>query len=675
MKKMLFSAAAMLFTLSLAYGQCTTWSDPSPTTGYTNFNTSFGGAPCTASPPTTFEITGFEIWASEAYSMANIKAGGSYTFSACNGPGAGAWNPVFTIINPTGVVEAFGKNPGSTCALTWTAAQTGTYLIVVNRSGSANCGVPFSPQQDNGFPAITYNGGASCDPPVTTCEAGTLDVSATAATLCPGAVTSINVIGMVLPNSPTIGGGGIRFLPVPGSGSGGNGVGFSLTGISPASYPYEFDNDLNGVLSFNGLAPLVGEWTLRPFVRADAAAPTVVACDTTFAAATINFLSSGAEGCGEFVCEAGDVTAVDQAICPGEEWSLTITGEILPIPGDVYWFFLDTNDVTGESDYIFNLGSDPTFYNFVGNFNALLAGAALDTIVPGTYLTFSGIFNPADTTICDVTDNAFIIDVLDGDDVACGGAPACELPYPQVTGTTETFQANGVLFSWNPIPGSLGCEIQGGLASGGPTQTFQVIQPNLSQFFVPQGQLNPGTNYRWRVRCGCSFTVGGPWTPYQNFLWNPGAGIAQDNTSDERGVTYASDLTWSDANENSTAVPFRNLLSEDGIYGQRVTPVNVKSARALRPVGSVAGTKVIASFGVFPNPSVGMVNVTYTSSTEGAIVLRAFDAAGRLVKSWNVAVNGGSNLIQVDMSVLDKGLYTLELSDGISRSVQKVVLN
>lgn len=147
--------------------QCETWVNPSATTGWTDFNTAFGGAPCDDGSGCPFnEIDGFQVWADEAYLMDNVQAGGEYTFSACNGVGGTAWPLTFTIIAPSNAVDAFGLDAGSTCALTWTASETGTYRIVVSEQGF--CGNSSNQATDNGFPAITCNG-VSCAPPQPGC--------------------------------------------------------------------------------------------------------------------------------------------------------------------------------------------------------------------------------------------------------------------------------------------------------------------------------------------------------------------------------------------------------------------------------------------------------------------------------------------------------------------------
>lgn len=679
MKKVVLLTGAAVFAASFAYSQCTEWVQPSPTTAWPDFNNQFGGAPCTENPPLTFEITAFEVWQSEAYAISNVKAGASYTVGACNGPDgtpSNSWFKSYTVISPSGNIDAFGRDAGSSCELTFTATETGDYIIAVNRAGSSNCGV-FS-NSDGGYFSLTYNGGGSCDPAITGCDAGLLDAAETAAELCPGDSTEFDIVGVVVPNSPSIGGLGIRVAPVPGSGSGGTGFAFSLTGISPDELPYSFDNDLGGVLSFNGLDPLLGEWTFRPYVYDDPTANTV-ACDSTDSVVTVDFLSSGSPSCGELVCEAGDVTAGDQQICPGEDWELTLSDEILPVPGSVFWFFIDTNDTSGENDYIYNLGSDPAFYNFTGDFNGLLAGADLDTLIPGTYLTFAGVFNPQDTAVCAFTPGDFIIDVLDGNDVECGGEVPCESPYPEVTGKNETFQSNGVLLSWNPIPGSQGCEVQGSRADGAGSRKFRILGENISERFVPQSLLTPGTTYRWRVRCGCSTSVAGPYTEYRFFLWDPSSNmvVQTEGPVPARAADASEELLGMSSKSASDNTVFRNILSANGLFGNVPRIAEVENARILKdrytkPL-KTAGL-LSEGFDVFPNPSSGIVNVRYEASGRSLVTVRIFDASGRIVDSNSLSMHAGENFNDLDLSAFDEGMYLIEITEGSKRSVQRLAI-
>ncbi len=71
----------------------------------------------------------------------------------------------FTIVAPSGAVDAFGLNEGSTSERTWTASEGGSYPIIVSEDGA--CGSTTNDATDNSFPAITYESNPeSCADPL-----------------------------------------------------------------------------------------------------------------------------------------------------------------------------------------------------------------------------------------------------------------------------------------------------------------------------------------------------------------------------------------------------------------------------------------------------------------------------------------------------------------------------
>lgn len=275
---------------------CLNWVDPSPTTGYSNFNTVFGGAPCNDGTGCPFnQIVSFEVWQSEAYSMNNVVAGGSYTFSMCNGDGAFSWIPDFTILAPGGVVDAFGLGDGDGCSITWTASASGTYLIVINEAG--NCGI--AGLVDNGFPAITCNGTPFCNPPGE-CSAGEI-ANSEPQFICPGESANFETDGTEeIPAFP--GGYAVVFTPTTGTG----GTDAELT-IFEVTLPYTFDNDLNGILSANTLPPFEGEWSISGIAYTDEEDLAGTICSETSESFLVTFLPANDPLCGGGNCPDGEI--------------------------------------------------------------------------------------------------------------------------------------------------------------------------------------------------------------------------------------------------------------------------------------------------------------------------------------------------------------------------------
>ena len=280
-------------TLGTTVDPCLDYLNPTTVPGWQDFNNIYGGAPCDDGTGCPFnEITDFEVWSAEAYEVINFVEGGEYTFSMCNGPGAGSWVPEFTIVAPSGAVDAFGAGDGDGCSISWTASESGTYLIIINEVGF--CGGGTNTATDNGFPALTCNSGglAACVPVVTTCFAGTLaPESIDSFAICPD--STITIVGLGDDTIPTDGGYGIFFVPGPG-GTGALGDTFILNN-SPL--PFTIDADLNGILSGNGFPEFEGTWYVQGATYSDVNNTFGSICDITEDFMVVTFLAAGEGDC------------------------------------------------------------------------------------------------------------------------------------------------------------------------------------------------------------------------------------------------------------------------------------------------------------------------------------------------------------------------------------------
>lgn len=385
---------------------CTTWQDPSPTTGYTDFNTSFGGAPCDDGSGCPFnEIQTFEVYAGEAYAINNFIAGGTYTFSNCNGPGAGSWVPDFTVIAPSGTVDAFGST--TPCSITWTASESGTYLIVINEAD--NCGNAFN--TDNGFPAITCAGdNVECID--TGCETSSILLDGPDV-LCQDQTTTV-----FLPEPAVFpDGGGIRLQFINTT---------TMTGINlnVAGLPYTFDYDLNGLLSANGFDPFEGDYTINIFLYTDANDIAGTICASGENPLLVTFLPAGDPQCEESPNECSASALIvdgESEICEGETTTLTaaVPPEV-PAGGGLLYNFVNV-----DTDEGLNWTGAPFPATFDSDLNGLLSANDFDPF-SGTYTVEIFVYtDPADAagSICASGNAPVTLTFLDADDPLCQEQP------------------------------------------------------------------------------------------------------------------------------------------------------------------------------------------------------------------------------------------------------------
>ncbi|MGB6035665.1 MAG: hypothetical protein WBG42_05320, partial [Cryomorphaceae bacterium] len=317
------------------------------------------------------------------------------------------------------------------------------------------------------------------------CEAGVADFSATDASVCPGVSTELTVNGLTI---PAAGGGAVRFTPVPGSGAGGTGGTVTITGYTAADFnPYTVNSDINGVLSFNGLPPLAGQWELAPYVYADAL-DVFAACDSTDKV-IVDFLSIGAPGCGGTTvtdCEAGvlDVASIPSEVCPLIPFDYNVTGVTIPNSPVAGAFRIDFDPVPGSG------AGGPFAGAFVLTF-AVPAGSVDEDILVGidNILTTAG-GAPALTgqwtltgrvitgaTSCDSLPPV-TVDFLTAADAGCIPVTTCEAGVVDQAGIdndlcpdeTTDYNLTGFTIPNTPVPGEYIIEFAPipGSGSGGP---------------------------------------------------------------------------------------------------------------------------------------------------------------------------------------------------------------
>lgn len=119
---------------------------------YTDFNTA-GGAPTPDEDGVCESVAlTFGAWASESYTIDGFAADVMYTFSICDGTGAGSWSPALSVTDPDGNLVAYVED----CSVTWTTSMEGTYVIGISEAG--NCFASTNTQTDNGNPTLSCEG-------------------------------------------------------------------------------------------------------------------------------------------------------------------------------------------------------------------------------------------------------------------------------------------------------------------------------------------------------------------------------------------------------------------------------------------------------------------------------------------------------------------------------------
>jgi putative hemolysin len=78
---------------------------------------------------------------------------------------------------------------------------------------------------------------------------------------------------------------------------------------------------------------------------------------------------------------------------------------------------------------------------------------------------------------------------------------------------------------------------------------------------------------------------------------------------------------------------------------------------------------------IYPNPVDGTLHIGYYSENEGKIMIRLYDPTGRKVVDKEFSIETGINTYNLDLSPYFRGLYLIEIYDGIQHVTKKLMVD
>ncbi|MCZ4410546.1 T9SS type A sorting domain-containing protein [Cryomorphaceae bacterium 1068] len=252
------------------------------------------------------------------------------------------------------------------------------------------------------------------------------------------------------------------------------------------------------------------------------------------------------------------------------------------VPSGCGDFLSDTQDVwyafqaNGSDNYVVTLETEATFdgvlYAYSGLCGTQTEIACSDAIGGG--LTETVELNGLSAGI-------YYIQLYDyfqtGDyTVSLDCVSSCVNPFPTVNeaSLSTVFTGSAFATSWDPVPNQIGCQIQVRFAGGSILGAQIVGGASAGSFNIPGSVLNAGTDYEWRVRCGCSQVplVAGAFSSWQPFSTPGGATIA----SQPNPTGGLSNVTFSVSAEGYTTLEVFDMSGRmiDAVFTGNAQPNN-----------------------------------------------------------------------------------------------------
>lgn len=183
-------------------------------------------------------------------------------------------------------------------------------------------------------------------------------------------------------------------------------------------------------------------------------------------------------------------------------------------------------------------------------------------------------------------------------------------------------------------------------------------------------------------------------TPNTDLIWNVGStemiswDVGQtDNTtincqtvniklSTDGGMTYPILLSSNTPNDGSEAIMIPNILTTSArVMVEAADNIFYDISDANFSIDSSLDLtkRSIDSFEVVPNPSNGQFDIKLTDGFATELSVSVFDLHGRVIYK-KLFTNASRSLVPVELNNVSNGLYFLNVSDGIRRTVKRILV-
>lgn len=82
----------------------------------------------------------------------------------------------------------------------------------------------------------------------------------------------------------------------------------------------------------------------------------------------------------------------------------------------------------------------------------------------------------------------------------------------------------------------------------------------------------------------------------------------------------------------------------------------------------------ISNFSIYPNPNDGRFEIRFNNSGNEDVLIEVYDTLGRLIQS-NKYVSSGNFVQSINLGNVQSGVYLVNVSNGISKSTKRIVIN
>ncbi len=211
--------------------------------------------------------------------------------------------------------------------------------------------------------------------------------------------------------------------------------------------------------------------------------------------------------------------------------------------------------------------------------------------------------------------------------------------------------------------------------------TSIVIHPtNPQEIWISRGGYTATSKMYHSINGGTSWTnisTGLPNSPVNTCILETGsanllyvgtdAGVYTRDTLTNTWQAYSNGLPYTSVTDLGIYYPTRKLRA--ATYGRGIWEVDLTD-----PLGTTQPTFAQNDFHLFPNPASQTVNIQYSSASTEPVQVIVSNVLGETVLQMNQNGTSG-NALQLDISGLAKGFYTVTVLQGDTKSSRHLIVN
>jgi len=146
----------------------------------------------------------------------------------------------------------------------------------------------------------------------------------------------------------------------------------------------------------------------------------------------------------------------------------------------------------------------------------------------------------------------------------------------------------------------------------------------------------------------------------------------------ENGIDYNPIITQKaigNTNQQTSYTAYDYNPIMNGINYYKLSGYDLNGNGGLLSQTFVSNTAGFPKLNVYPNPSNGKINISISNFTVPSVVIEINDVYGNTVWTSNIDLTNGNSLQQIDLSILEAGVYFAITSDGTNFYKQSLIIS